>query len=100
MGRNVNVDVISIDNYADIINDRTNTIDETLDVIKHLTESMKEFFDTPTANKVQEAMLEFINNIKIENKSLNAYGLRMKKANLVYKNKIALVNQSIGGSNG
>ena len=95
MGRNVKVDIESIDRYSKSICDGSKNIDLALSNIKKLTDEMNNFFNTKTGKKVQETMLEFINNVKIENDSLLEYGERLKKANLLYKSNMNRVKQNL-----
>ena len=97
MEQYLKANVDSIDSFAKVIKESSDTIDMTLDKIIKLTDEMDKFFNTPTGKNVKETMLLFLDNMRKENSDLLTYSGLINNASVLYSNTMKSIFKSVGG---
>ena len=98
MNPNFIVNISSIDDFASKINNESLKLEEILDSLIYMTNDMNVFFDTPSANTLQEELLHYLKNSKIPCQNLNELSNKIVLFNKNYKNIYEITQASVGGS--
>ena len=95
MGQYLKADINSITNLSTVIRESTDIIASTLEKMKRKTEEMDTFFNTPTGRNVKETMLQFFNNMKLENDELLIYSEKIKNASALYNKTMKTISDNL-----
>ena len=88
---NFQVNIDSIDKFAKNTKNTALRLEEILDYLIRITNDMPDFFDTPSANMLQEYLLEYLNNSKHQCDKLDELS---NKIDFFNKNYMSIYNDT------
>ena len=74
MASNVFVDIETVDTFSKNIKNKASNMNNILDELISATMEMENFFETPTAKKMKESLITYLNNSKITCEELDEIG--------------------------
>ncbi len=95
-GNKIIVNFESLDTFSNKIIDESKNLNNIVSELLLLTEDMDKFFNTPTANKMQEALIMFLKETQTKCNNLNSVGEQVGKFKKAYEDARNNTNQAIG----
>lgn len=93
---NFQVNIDSIDKFAKETRNTSLRLAEILDYLIRITNDMPDFFDTPSANIMQESLLRYLKNSKVECDKLGDLSHKIDFFNKNYTNIYDETKISVG----
>ena len=98
MAYNFHVNINSVDAFADDIKKSAIELEDILDYMFASSRDIDSFFDTPSANTMQDALLRYIQQSKKTCERLNDLSNKVALFNSNYRNMYDTTAQSVGGN--
>jgi hypothetical protein len=98
MAYNFHVNINSVADFAEDIKKSALNLEDILDYLFASSRDIDSFFDTPSANTMQDALLRYIQEAKKSCQRLNDLSNKVALFNSNYRNMYDTTSQSVGGN--